>query len=213
MGVVATEAVFDGRAPQLSRIAAQVTEMTGLPVSVAESGPDVTGELYDLHGHLAFACAPGTGIELHSYRAGAAREFCRQTFGDAHFPVARFVEGLNEPPGTQAVYVRGYVGQEPTLFFATLLALEALGGRPREPFSDEDRREYGSPISPAELEERRRKLTRHALPAVLIGLVLLPVLIPLWVVGLLWFLVSMPWRIWRGYQLYCNYADGHGVAQ
>jgi hypothetical protein len=155
--------------------------------------------LYDVHGYLAFACAPDTHLEVHSYRAGAVREFCRHTFGNAHLPVAQIVQGL-----------RGYLGQEPTLFFATLLALEALGGRPREPLSDEDRREYGVQISPAELQERRRRMTRRALPGLLIRLVLLPVLIPLWAVGLLCFLVSLPWRLWRAYRVYLNHMSGQG---
>jgi hypothetical protein len=129
MGVVVSEVVFDGEAPELSAIADKVTELSGLPLSVA----DGDGDLYDLHAHLAFACAPETQLEVHAYPAGAVKEFYHQTFGDADLPFARCVQGLNEPAGTQAVYLRGYIGQEPTLLFVTILTLEALGGRPSTP--------------------------------------------------------------------------------
>lgn len=43
------------------------------------------------------------------------------------------------------------VGQEPTLFYATVFALEALGGRPRYPIAEKQRREYGGVITTVEL--------------------------------------------------------------
>src|SRR5262245_32551971 len=113
MGVVVTEVVFEGPVPELSHIADKVTELSGLPLSITESGADVTGDLYDLHAHLAFDCAPETQMEVHAYRAGAVKEFYDQTFGGADLPMAKRVQGLNEPAGTLAVYLRGYIGQEP----------------------------------------------------------------------------------------------------
>jgi hypothetical protein len=212
MGVVIAEVVFDGQAPELSRIAEKVTELSTLPLSVTESGADVKAGLYDLHASLAFACAPRAQLELYSYRPGAVKEFYQQTFGDADLPLARFVQGLNEPPGTQAVYLQGYVGQEPTLLFVTELALETLGGRPRESIPEEMRREYGAPVSAAQLKDCRRKSARQGWFGLLIVVVLLPLLIPLWLFGVLWGLISMPWRIWKGYQLYRSYKDGRGGA-
>jgi len=113
MGLVFEEVAFDGRAPQLSRIADKISELSGLPVVVTESGPDVKGDLYDLHGYLAFACAPAQQLEIHAYRDGAVRKLC--------LPMGKCVRGMHEPAGTQSVYLRSFIGQEPTLL---------LGGNP-----------------------------------------------------------------------------------
>jgi hypothetical protein len=208
MGLVVAQVVFDGQAPELSRIAEKVTELSGLPLSVKDSGADLKADLYHLHAHLAFACEPKTQLELHSYRAGAVKEFYRRTCGDAPLPMAQYVQGLNEAPGTQTVYLRGYVGQEPTLLFVTQLALEALGGRPRHPLSEELRREYGTPITATQLAARRRKMEKQLLATALVGVVLLPVLIPLWLLGFALALVLMPWRIGKAYKLYRAYTEG-----
>jgi hypothetical protein len=202
MAVVTTEVAFDGPAPELYRIAVKVAELSGLTLSVTESGTEVKGDLYDLHGYLAYACAPEQRLELWTYRAGAVRKFCEETFRDAELPITRWVRGMNEPAGTQAVFLRGYLGQEPTLLVMTTLALEALGGRPREPISDEVRLEYGVPITPAQLQTRQRTLARQLWPTVVVGCLLLPLLIPLWVVAVL---VTMPWRLWKAKQLYRDY--------
>jgi len=210
VGVVVTEVVFDGQAPELARIAEKVTALCGLPVTVTGSDAEIKGDLYDLHAHLAFACAPETQLELCSYIPGAVQKFYRESFGDADFPFMKCMQGLNELPGSQSVHLRAYVGQEPTLFFVTELALEALGGRPREPIPDDVREEYGVPITAEQLQERHRKLDRQMRSAWLLGMVLLPVLIPLWLLGFLWFLVSMPWRIWKAYRFARKYMEEHG---
>jgi hypothetical protein len=207
MAVVTTEVGFDGQAPELYRIAVKVAELSGLTLSVTESGTEVKGDLYDLHGYLAYTCAPEQRLELWTYRAGAVRRFCEETFGNVELPMARCVRGVNEPAGTQAVYLRGYLGQEPTLLVMTTLALEALGGRPREPITDEERREYGTSITPAQLQARQRRLARQLWPTVVVGCLLLPLLIPLWVVAVL---VTMPWRIWKANQLYRDYIKRRG---
>jgi hypothetical protein len=206
MALVFSKVVFDGRAPDLSRIAAHVTEISGQPLSVTDLA-DETDEVSDFHGHLAFACAPESWIEVRAYRAGTVKEFYHQTVGDPglRLPMARFVQGLNEPAGTQAVYVEGHINQEPTLLFVTLLALEALGGRPRELIPDEIRRIFSSPISTSELEERRRKMRRRVRLRTAVTLVMLPILVPLWI---LWFLVTLPLGIWKTYQHYREITDG-----
>src|SRR2546426_313968 len=180
MGMVFGEAAFDRRAPGLSPIADKISELSGLPVSVTESGSDVKGDLYDLHASLAFACAPEDQLKLYTYRAGAVKEFRDQTFGDADLPMVKFTQGLNEPAETQVVYLRSFIGQEPTLMAVTTLALEALGGRPRHPISAEVRQDYGTPITASQLEKRRRKVRKQATLGTAIVLLLLPVLIPLW---------------------------------
>jgi hypothetical protein len=202
MGIVTSEAAFDGKAPDLKSIGEKVAELSGLVVSVTESSDELKGTLFDLHGYLAFACAPESRIELHSYQAGAVKELCEDMFGKADFPLARAVKGRNEPPGTQAVYLRGFIGQEMTLFFTIELALEALGGRPPHPLPDDVRQEYGKPITAAELLERQRRMARQMRSMWGIGLLLLPLLIPLWIVGLLWFVLTLPWRLWKAYRMY-----------
>jgi hypothetical protein len=208
MGIVTAAVVFDGQAPELTRIVEKVTELSGLPLSVSESGADLKADLYDLHAHLAFACDPNALLVLHSYRAGAVKAFYRETFGDTPLPVARYVQGLNEAPGTQTVYLQSHIGQEPTLFFVTELALEALGGRPRSPIPEELRRDYGTPITPAQLEARRREVGRQTLGMVLVVVLLLPVLIPLWFVGLVLSVALLPWRLWKAAKQVRAYTEG-----
>jgi hypothetical protein len=208
MGVVVVQVAFDWHAPDLSRIAEKITELSGLPLKVIESGADVKADLYDWHAHLMFTCDPEVQLKLHCYRAGAVQECYRQTFGDARLPMAKYVQGLNEAPGTQTVYLRGYVGQELTLLLVTELALEALGGRPHHPISEEVRREYGAPINATQLEARRRQAKKQALDTALVGVLLLPVLIPLWFVGFALFVGLMPWRLWKAYRLYRTYKEG-----
>ncbi len=204
MGIVMAEIAFDGRAPDLSHIAAAVERLTGLTLSRTESGAAVKANLFDQHGYLDFASAPGSPLEVYTYRAAAVKELNDQTFGDARLPMAKHVKGLNEPPGTQTVYLRGYVGQEPTLFLATELALEGLGGRPRHPIPEEAGREYGRPITAGELKERRRKFKKRLWPAALISILLLPVAVPVCLAGII---LTLPWRLWKANKVYGSLAE------
>ena len=181
-------------------IAARVTELVGLPLIVRDSQPEIRGTLHDLHSHIAFEAHPKAEIELTAYCAGAVKEHLRQTGVDA-MPMANFVQGANESAGKQTVYVRGYVGQEPTLFLATTLALEALGGRLGEPIPEEIRREYGRSISSDELRRRHREAQNQGILRLVAGVLLLPILVPVWVVTLGWHLMTIPHRIWKAHQL------------
>ena len=191
----------------MSDISDKITELSGLPLSITESGADVKGELCEMHGYLAFACAPDQALEIHAYRGGAVRRLCNEMFGNVRPPMAERVQGIREPAGTQSVYLRGYLGQEPTLLAATALALEALGGRPKHPIGDETRRQCGTPITPAQLAERRRKYARQMRSVAMVGLLLLPVMIPLWIV---WLVAMMPWRVWKAYRRYRAYTERSG---
>lgn len=199
MGIVLDEVRFQGRAPDLRRIADKITELSGLPVIVQESGADVVGNLYDLHAGVAFACAPQEKLEVFSYRPGAVKEFYEEFSQGIELPSARFMVGLNEPAGTQAVYLRSFAGQEPSLMAFTLLALEALGGGTRQPIPEEVRRQYAGPMTEAEFQERRRSLRKKLGLAALLYLLLLPITIPLFLLGLLVSLVNMPWRIGKAW--------------
>ena len=200
MGIVFDQVRFDGRAPELSEIASKVTELCGLPLIVEQSDANEKGNLYDQHGHFAFACVSQEQVEIHSYRPGAVRAFYDEFTDCVELPSEKFVTGLNEPAGTQAIYLTGFVGLE-TLMTVTLLALESLGGRPRGPISDETRREYGGSITEADLLKRRRQLHRQVRSAGLILLLMLPVTLPIFVLGLFMHLVTMPWRLRRAWKL------------
>jgi hypothetical protein len=200
MGVVVNVVTFEGRAPPLSAIADKITELSGLPLAITESGTDVRGDIYDLHGYLAFASVPKQRLEIFAYRDREVHELRRLS-------MAMFVQGIQRPAETQSVYLRGCIGQEPTLLAVTALALEALGGRPEHPIGDEERREYGTPIAPAQLEKRQRKAAMQMRQTAVVGILLLPVVVvPMWIFGLG---VLMPWRIWQGYKMYRRLRRSH----
>src|SRR5262245_47530957 len=186
--IVIREVSFVGRAPELAAIAAKAGELSGLTVAVAESGPEVRGEMFDLDGELAFACAPDEAIKAFASRPGMVRALVADRFGSGNHPAAGAV-GVNEPERTQVIYLLGASGAEPTLLAVLLLALEALGGQLREPLPDEERQRYASPITEADLLARRQEARRGAWLLGLALLVMLPVLVPLWLLWLVLILV------------------------
>ena len=198
---MSSQVIFDERAPGLERIAEQVTEISGLPVSITDRLKEFPDPSSDFDGTLAFTCVPQSWIELRAYRPEEVRKFYHESVGDPdlRLPMARCVHGLNEPSGTQTVYLRGYINQEPTLLFVTLLALEKLGGRPRHPIPDDIRRGYSVRITETELEKRCRKAGRQAWLGAAVAIVMLPVLIPLWVLFLFLKLPLGVWYVWRHY--------------
>jgi hypothetical protein len=173
-----------------------------LRLVVQEATGGIEG-LHDQHAFLAFACAPEEQLEVFSYKPGEAKKFYEGFMpGFEKTPTAKFAVGLKEAPGTQVLYLRSYVGLEPTLMGAAIIALEALGGRPRDPITDEDRREYAVPITEAQLTERRRALHKQFRWASLIWLLFLPITIPLFLLLLFVSLVSMPLRLWKAWRWY-----------
>jgi hypothetical protein len=200
MGTVFGEVLFDGQTPALPRITERVRGISNLELSVSESGSDVKAHLFDLHAYLAFACEPKGQLKLYGYHPGVVKEFYQQTFGDTVLPIARCVKGLNESPGKQTVYLQA-LDDEPTLLFVTLLALESLGGCPREPISEDERRKYGTPVTASQLHARRRKARVRALKTTLVVVLLLPVLIPVWLLWFVLMVVIMPWGTWKAYRM------------
>ena len=194
MGVTVEEVVFAYPAPSAGAISTRVAERTGLPVTVAEDSPDDRRDLYDLRADLAFAAHPKSPVQVTAYRPGAVRNHLRRT-GMDRSPLARVVQGANEADGTQTVHVRGYVGQEPTLFVAVTLALESLGGRCSRPVSDDWQRDYAGPVSADELARRVRRVERQGKLTLAMFVLLLPVLIPMGVVSIAWHVFRMPWRL------------------
>jgi hypothetical protein len=96
------------------------------------------------------------------------------------------------PPGCQ-VWVKGFGSVEPTLFWYTALALEDLGGAmsgmgsPRvRRYYDDRRRQYGGPVTEADLLRRVRAADRSEVWKTCLAL---PILLP--VSALIWAVVGM----------------------
>jgi hypothetical protein len=190
---------FEGPAPGLSRIAEKIAELSGLEVSVEEPGDEVMADLYDLYGDLSFKCDPQDQLNIWVYRPRAVRDNYVETFGDSGLalPIANCMVGLNEPAETQAVYLDHRRDRVGALHSATMLALEALGGHASPAITEDARRRLAAPISASELLRQRRKVRNRSLFQGVILVLLLPVLIPLCVLSLLWFLMLLPWYFWK----------------
>ena len=205
--LVFSEVTFDGQAPDLLRIADKIKELSGLEMSVQKKDHDDQAKMYEIDARLAFAVAPEEQIELQVYCPGAARTFYDQTFQGVPQPMEKFVIGLNEPAGTQTVFLRSHALFEPTLLMATILALEALGGQARHPLPEELRLEYCKPLSLEEFGHRRRKRRKQNQLAFLFYLVMIPALIPVWLLAVVGGLVMMPYWIWKAYQISRDYDE------
>ncbi len=150
------EVAFHKQAPDLRRISDQISALTGLAVSVTESSAEEKGGHHDLHAHLAYECAPEARLEIYT-----------------------------EPAQPQVICLQWISGQLPVLLFATIGALEELGGVSREPLSERERREYVRKLTAGEIEEYRRRLRNLHRLSFLLNLLVLPLTVPYWVVRLI----------------------------
>lgn len=192
---------FDGQAPELASIANKVTELSSLPVVVTQPDPNPwpTPGIEEL-GVIAFACVPDEKIVVGVRRnVGAGVMASRQVTESKTecSPVLR----IDSPAAAMSQNEVGlfFTGQEATLYYVTMLALKALGGRPPNYWpSDKLGRKYGKPTTPRLLEKRRRNARRwavlegwiYALVRPIFFLVLI-VLIPLVFLG---YVVTRPLR-------------------
>ena len=195
MGVVVDKVVFAGEVPTAARIAERVTAIVGHPVLVTESEP--RDDLRDLSASLAFEGFPNSRVELTAYRVGAVEEYVRQ-LGMEKFPIAKAMEGAGEAADRRTVHIRAYIGQELTLFAATILALEALGGRPNRAVGERDRLLFGRSVDAAELTRRQKRVVRQGWLMMAVGVLLLPVLVPVGAVSVGWYLVRLPQSVAAG---------------
>jgi hypothetical protein len=201
-----THVTFDGHAPEPSRIVAKASEITGLPIRFEAMRREILGDLYEFSGHAKVRDLPSHRALVYSYRAGGVRrhkdEFLGPELGPHRVVIERvtatLVTGMNEPEGTQAVYFQTYIGQEPTLFYAMQIALEDLGGRPERPLSDAERQKYGRTLTIAELKKRSRQAYARAVAGLLIGCLVWPILLPVWLLTLP---IVIPLRFWRASRL------------
>ncbi len=197
MAVVTQEVMFEGMAPGPAAIETAIARLGGLPATLTEDGPGIKGDLYDLHGRLAFACGRSNSIEIFSYSPGAVRRHYEQMSAGAPAVLGRQLQGmtgLDESPGHQSIHLRAILGQELTIFTVAALALESLGGRIRRPIPEEARLRCAGPMTREALDRRVRKARWVAFG----GMVLFVVLLPVTLVRLvLWAVFVMPVRLWK----------------
>ena len=173
MGLVLQTVVFESTAPSLSRIVEKIVEIGGLPLDVQESTSEIRGDVYDLHARIGFACLPSHGTKIYTYRTGAAKEHLEQA-GMSEKIVAEAVDGVPERTGTQTVYPQGYVGQDLTIMEVTILALESLGGRPRNAPSPKVRERYAKPVSARQLFLRKQSLRLRGVLSAVCAVLVMP---------------------------------------
>jgi hypothetical protein len=148
---ISTYVTFKERPPALSCIAQRITEISGLPVSVAESADESRDGFFESKAFISFKCAPKDRIEV---RASDVR------------PI---------------VGLRDLSGPEPTLWNVTILALEALGRSQRPSLRDKTRQKYSVPISQSQFLRRRRLARVKLLLASPLYILLVPVTLSIWV--------------------------------
>ena len=192
MGLIVGEVTFANGAPSLTCIVDNITELSGLSLLIENYESDTHSDFYDLYVRLSFSSTPGNQLTLYAYRNGAVREIYEDC---ADFPISTVepgLQGLNEPANAQVVYLNIYIGQEPTLFYIALFALEALGGSLKCPVSEAVRHQYLKRLTHAQLRRRSLQSSVQALLVLLIGVVLLPLLIPLWGLQFLCCWIKLP---------------------
>jgi hypothetical protein len=122
-------------------------------------------------------------------------------------PVIGGIEGMNERAGTQAVYVKGCVGQELTLLLATVIVLESLGGIPTPGISKNYRDSYGRRVTVVEIRRRRRGVEWQMASLSALSVVVMILSSPIWIV---WTLIKMPWEIRRATRIARSFEERTG---
>ena len=192
MGLIFKEVTFEETAPDPDQIAQAVTAASGL--TVVWVGDEFADETCVISGQLRFEEFPDTWVELETYKPGAIKRCALQDFNEDD-PIMGHIQGMHEPEGTQTVYLRGYALCEPTLLIAAIAGLEALGGDViGEPISEGSSAQCPLPVTREELKSRRRAANRQALLVVVLNILLTPLV-------LLWTLVTLPYSIWKAFQI------------
>jgi hypothetical protein len=170
MGKVCHTVVFDRKAPDLCRVAEKITEITTLPVLVQYLSPaEMSSSGSDAS--IAFACAPKEKFAVRTVRR-----------------VPTTIHGPGADSETQAICLESFVGQECTIWHATLLALEALRGRPVPSIPEDVRKKYGRPITASQLKRRRHM---ELIGATIFFALTLPVIIPVYLLYILFFITFL----------------------
>jgi hypothetical protein len=197
MAIVTQKAQFKTPAPGLAQITDAITEICGLGVTAEESSAEIKGGLFDMHADLAFPAYPKNKVQIHTYIPGIVQKHHQEMmkeFGG----FAPQAQGWDEGPEVQTVYLRIYLGQEPTLFEVAGLALEKLGGKLAQPVSEETRDIYGAKLTLGTLKKRHFKSSGQNYLGLAVILVVLPITLPL---ALLKAAITWPSRMKKARQL------------
>ena len=196
MGIVRQEAVFNGVLPSLERIANAISDICGLPVAIEDFPKPEQHELYEMHAFLSFVCDPENQVTVYSYSPGAVRRF-HDTILEGTIPnFEKSVQGMNESPGEQSVYLSHEIGYEPSIFILTSLALEKLGGQLRNELSEEIRKKYNRQITPEMVNNRRKKKGKSNLAFGIVYILFFPLIL---VFGIISAIVSLPSAIMKAF--------------
>jgi hypothetical protein len=155
MGICQHTLIFQTAIPSLSCIANQITEISGLPIVIQEFSGEDSSTLYSMRAQLAFKSSPNNPLEIYADR------------------------------NPQTVNLRIYLGQEETLFFVMIFALEKLGGTLTRPIpteiNDQYRQKYQQKITPFQLTIRSLQVAALVLAYWIVGILAIPILIPFWI--------------------------------
>lgn len=193
MGLICSTIEFDYPAPNEELLLARISDISGLPVIKVKSNDE---DLYSFNIFIIFESFPNCELQVYAYAPGAIDKMLEneRIEGDPHPNWPMPLEGSEEAKGKQNVYLKGYVGQELTLFRATWEALESLGGiRVKEKSESED--EYRFPITMEELAKRHKDQKKQLNKFWLRILLLLPVMIPIYFVKSIYALIKIPSEI------------------
>jgi hypothetical protein len=173
MGIVTQSVRINGQAPPLQRIIDEINRIAGLPLHVEESNAEVKGGVFDLHARIAFNCLRSHDIQVYTYQPGAVQSVI-QGAGRSGPGLARVIEGGREPPGTQTVVLLGYAGQELSIMYATVLALESLGGTAGTPVDPKIREEFATVRSAKQLKLKAARLRLFGFSSSILAILFFP---------------------------------------
>jgi hypothetical protein len=171
MGIVANELVFQGKPPSMSQIMDTITELSGLSLLAEPRPVDTSASGFFVY--LSFSCLPKNRLEIDCVSEVEGRGIFQESFKLTS-------NELREPVSGQTVHLRIDLGQEPTLFYMAVFALEALGGSLKHPLSEKERSKYLKPLTSSKLKQRTLHFELQIIFVCLLGVILLPLLIPLW---------------------------------
>jgi hypothetical protein len=147
---------FGGHVPDLDQIHKKATDIVGLKIEIKASPASADDPYVQYRAHFWFTFMPDQKLEIYVYKPGAVKKWLEQ-FSSLEAKYMPRSQGYDETDSMRHVYLKTYIQFEPTLFFITKFALEALGGIPSyEGEPDYMREIYCRKISEEELKERMR---------------------------------------------------------
>ena len=193
--------MFGSRVPSPDEIAARISEITSHAVAIDDSTEeDEEVSLWEYQVRLKFDAVPECALRLYAYKPGAVDKWMDDDDPMLKKVLGKSLEGAGERKGHRFVHFLGYIGEEPTLFFVTDIALHDLGGTTEKPIPDDIIQEYKREISVEELQSRLNDVKSSNQKQFRWILILSPLLIPLWIISMVFTLLLLPFRLlwaWR----------------